>query len=258
MPPDQVADAGDRHVLLVERHREELVVGEREGMTDHPGDVQLPGGRVNTWDEQRGVDPVEVRVRHDQRREARGAERLVGRQGRHREERRGDLRRAHDGVRVLSVEERAAGVARDDHAAERPGARDQEPPTGPFGRAAIGHAGVRAVCDGRALRERQEAQEGGEARRRGDARVAHRQRLGRERVTQRGRTCQEPERYEDGLPDPVAPRGQDPGPRGDGERHDQHRDAQGDLVVRAEQVRHQVLGARRLEADHERPHRGDQ
>ena len=82
MAADLVAHAGDRHVLLEERHLGEVRVAERDLLVDHAVDPELPGPGVDARDDQGRVDPVELLVRDDERRDPLLVDRGAGRQGR--------------------------------------------------------------------------------------------------------------------------------------------------------------------------------
>ena len=69
-PADLVRHARERDVAFDHRPSEELVVVERHLALDHPVEVERPSGRVDRGHEQRGVDPVEVRVRREERGDA--------------------------------------------------------------------------------------------------------------------------------------------------------------------------------------------
>ena len=82
---DLVGDTGDGHVLLEERHREQVVVGQGHLAIDIAEDAQGPVVDVHARVHQRGVDAVEVLVGSDDGRDARdveGGPSGYGRQGR--------------------------------------------------------------------------------------------------------------------------------------------------------------------------------
>ena len=83
---DLVADAGDRHVLLEHRQREQLVPGQRRLALDQPVDAQAPGRDIDARNEQGRIDPVEPVVRHDDRGQARRRRGEVGPGGQRRDE----------------------------------------------------------------------------------------------------------------------------------------------------------------------------
>ena len=66
---DLVGDAGQRDVPLDHRPGEQFVERQRDRLVDQAVDPQRPGGRVDLRHHQRGVDPVELAVRRDVRRE---------------------------------------------------------------------------------------------------------------------------------------------------------------------------------------------
>ena len=61
----------DGDVLLVEGHLEELLVGELQRLVDHAGHGQLPVGSAQSRREELRVDPIEIVIRHHERRDAR-------------------------------------------------------------------------------------------------------------------------------------------------------------------------------------------
>ena len=110
-------------------------------------------------------------------------------------------------------------------------------------------------------RRRRQAHEGGQ---RDDA-DGHRERgVGRgqgrldERRGQGRRERDDPERDEDRVAIPETPPGEEARHRGDQDRRDDDQGVEDRLVVRAEEVDEDLLRARRLEADDERPHRDDE
>ena len=75
---DFVGHALERDGFLDRVESEQFVVGERERPIDQPGYVEPPCPDVDLWDDERGVDAVEVGVRCDVRRKPGHRERLGG------------------------------------------------------------------------------------------------------------------------------------------------------------------------------------
>ena len=65
VPADLVADTRDRDVLLEHGQSDQLVPRQGRLAVNEPVDPQLPGGRIDRRGQQRGIDPVEAVVRHD-------------------------------------------------------------------------------------------------------------------------------------------------------------------------------------------------
>ena len=75
----RVGDAAQRDPVLDQRALQQLVVVDGDLALHHPVDAQLPGLRRHLGQDQRGVHPVEARVRGDERAQALDVEVHAGR-----------------------------------------------------------------------------------------------------------------------------------------------------------------------------------
>ena len=237
-----VADAGDGHVLLVHLHRQQLGVGEREGVVNHPVDVQRPAGRVDAWREELGVDPVEVAIRNDDWRDAVDVELCSSGERGNRVYGRWDASGGWCRVRA-AVEEDAADSPAGDRKRRDPerGADEAAPTPGrhlrslPRWRRELEQPADHVVRHHHAQDGRHERQQAVD-----------------QRVAQRGEQAEDRDSREASRRPGSVIAGQDPENRREHERAEDDDHVEGQLVGGAEQVHHDLLRARRLQRDQER------
>jgi hypothetical protein len=243
---DLVRDAGDRHVLLDDRQLDEVGVRQRDLAVDEALHGQRPCRDVDVRNEDRGVDAVEAGVRDDDGRLTLDAQVGAGRQ------RRGLGRLGQPADRhglALALEERLARDAGGERADRQAAAPDEECPTGPVGHErrpgrgrSTGRTG-RAGGEGQELAEDPDADDGLEPGRQ------CRERRIRVRVADGGDEADRRESGDDRIGERMAAPGKDAEAGADGQRSDHDDDLEGELVVRAEQARDEVLGPGWLEGD---------
>ena len=169
----------------------------------------------------------------------------------------------HSG-RVLGVDEGPTEPPDHDCAGEGAGGGDEESPAVPVGHAhdrrasrALSRIGRPTAFRG-ARHEAHEDGQHGATEDDGHDGVEQGQRRLDERLAQCGRERDGAERREDCPAEPEPAAGDDAGGRRDGNGGDHDQAIEGGLVVRAEDVDKDLLGARRLETDDERPDGDDE
>ena len=255
LPADLVADAGDRHVLLEHRQADQLVPGQGRLAVDQAVDPQRPGRGVDDRGQQRGVDPVEPVVRHDDRGQPGDRRRQVLRpasSGWHGHRRRRDRRPRHRPGRPAAAR---AGVGRRTRP-RRPATVDAAGPDHERAARPVGHRAARRVAADDAASAPAPAQ--ARAASRGPRARSPTEIAADDRRDRRGRpagrraTARKPT-----TPNAAKPIGRDREaaaredargrPRWPARRDDE--ELERELVVGAEQGDDDVLGARRLEVD---------
>ena len=251
VPTHLIRDALDGDVLLMQRHRQQLRVGDGDRMVDHAGDSQLPAGGVESRGQQLRVDPVEVGVLYDERSDARHVQAGAGRQRRSRLDRCWGLLDSCRFARSNLEEHATDGAAGEgghpegQRVANEPAAR----PVGHLGRS----AGPTLLEVGGEAKEARKDPPGQAERDREDANRQHRidqwiPERGHEREQAQGAEAGESRRPSQ----PSAGACEDPQPSRQEQARDGDRSRQNGLVSLPEHADDQLLGSTWLEGDQQR------
>ena len=252
VPADEVRDTRDRHVLLDDRERHELGVAERYLVVHEALDRELPAVPVDGGRDECLVDPVEVGIRDDDRRQPARREIGGGQVGPGREGRRDGRRRGVMGCRggTLLLEQEPADDPGDDRPDRDGAACLQQRAAAPLGHASgapagHGRAGGSDVGDGHEPAEQPDADD------RLDARGTRAERHARVRLTEGGGESRRREAHEHRCGEVRSLRRQPPQRGPDPEPDDHDEELEHELVGGAEYVDDELLHARGLVVDEE-------